>query len=70
MRFREGMTITLEPMINQGSPGIRLLGDGWTIVTTDGKLSAQYEHTIAVTAGGYEILTPWHLYLEGTDGPA
>lgn len=60
MRFREGMTFTLEPMINEGSPGIRLLEDGWTIVTPDGKLSAQYEHSIAVTSGGYEILTPWH----------
>lgn len=65
MRFREGMTITLEPMINAGSPGIRHLADGWTIATADGSLSAQYEHTIAVTASGYEILTPWHLLLEG-----
>ena len=65
MRFREGMTITLEPMINAGTPGIRILDDGWTIVTTDGSLSAQYEHTIAVTAEGYEILTPWHHYLQG-----
>jgi methionyl aminopeptidase len=64
MRFREGMTITLEPMINAGSPDIRVLDDRWTITTTDGSLSAQYEHTIAVTASGCEILTPWHLYLE------
>jgi methionyl aminopeptidase len=61
MRFREGMTFTLEPMINEGSPDIQLLRDGWTIVTTDGKLSAQYEYTIAVTASGHEVLTPWTL---------
>jgi methionyl aminopeptidase len=61
MRFREGMTFTLEPMVNEGSPDIRLLRDGWTIVTTDGKLSAQYEYTIAVTSSGHEVLTPWRL---------
>ena len=62
-RFREGMTFTIEPMINEGAPGIRLLKDGWTIVTADGKLSAQFEHTVAVTAGGCEILTPWQRYV-------
>ncbi len=64
LRLREGMVFTIEPMINAGTPEIRLLEDGWTIVTADGKLSAQYEHTIAVTAGGCEILTPWHLYMQ------
>lgn len=64
MRLREGMTFTIEPMINEGTPDIRLLEDGWTIVTADGKLSAQYEHTVAVTADGCEILTPWHLYMD------
>lgn len=64
MRFREGMTLTVEPMINEKTPEIRFLEDGWTVVTADGKLSAQYEHTIAVTTGGCEILTPWHLYLQ------
>jgi methionyl aminopeptidase len=63
MRLREGMTFTIEPMINAGSPGIRLLKDGWTIITEDRKLSAQYEHTVAVTAGGCEVLTPWYLYI-------
>jgi methionyl aminopeptidase len=63
MRFREGMTLTVEPMINEGTPEIRFLDDGWTVVTADGKLSAQYEHTIAVTSGGCEILTPWHVYI-------
>jgi methionyl aminopeptidase len=63
LRLREGMTFTVEPMINEGTPEIRFLKDGWTVVTADGKLSAQYEHTIAVTAAGYEVLTPWHLYI-------
>lgn len=64
LRLREGMVFTIEPMINEGSPGIRILGDGWTIVTADGRLSAQYEHTVAVTAGGCEVLTPWHRLLD------
>lgn len=63
LRLREGMVFTIEPMVNEGTPKIRFLEDGWTIVTADGKLSAQYEHTIAVTADSYEILTPWHLYM-------
>jgi methionyl aminopeptidase len=45
-------------MINEGTPEIRFLKYGWTVVTTDNKLSAQYEHTIAVTSNGCEILTP------------
>ncbi len=63
MRFREGMTLTIEPMINVGAPEIRFLEDGWTVVSADGKLSAQYEHTIAVTGDGCKILTPWHLHM-------
>lgn len=55
--LEEGMTFTIEPMINQGKAATRLLGDGWTAITKDRKLSAQWEHTIAVTADGYEILT-------------
>ena len=70
MRFREGMTLTIEPMINDGTSEIRSLEDGWTIVTADGKLSAQYEHTIAVTASGCEILTPWHLCMRESAGIA
>jgi methionyl aminopeptidase len=57
MQLQEGMTFTIEPMINQGRAETRLLGDGWTAITKDRKLSAQWEHTILVTAGGYEILT-------------
>ena len=63
LRLREGMVFTIEPMINEGSREIRMLRDGWTVVTGDGRLSAQYEHTVVVTAGGCEILTPWHRYL-------
>ena len=66
MRFREGMTLTIEPMINEGTPEIRFLEDGWTVVSADGKLSAQYEHTIAVSSSGCEILTPWHLLMHKT----
>ena len=58
LRLREGMAITVEPMINLGSPEVRQLDDGWTIVTADGSLSAQFEHTVLVTRDGCEILTP------------
>lgn len=57
LRLRAGMAITIEPMVNLGSPKVRKLGDGWTIVTHDGALSAQFEHTILVTEDGYEIMT-------------
>ena len=63
LRLREGMVFTIEPMINEGGPEIRLLRDGWTVVTADGNLSAQYEHTVAVTSDGCEILTPWHRHM-------
>jgi len=57
MRLEAGMTFTVEPMINAGKPGIRELADGWTIVTKDHSLSAQWEHTVLVTETGYEVLT-------------
>ncbi len=57
MKLEAGMTFTIEPMINAGKAGIKQLGDGWTIVTKDHSLSAQWEHTILVTATGYEVLT-------------
>ena len=53
----EGMTFTIEPMINAGKKEVKLLPDNWTVVTRDHKLSAQWEHTILVTADGHEILT-------------
>jgi methionyl aminopeptidase len=55
--LKEGMTFTIEPMINAGKRDIKELGDGWTIVTKDHSLSAQWEHTVLVTPTGYEVLT-------------
>ncbi|AHV91642.1 type I methionyl aminopeptidase [Bordetella holmesii] len=55
--LREGMVFTIEPMINQGRADVRTEDDGWTVVTEDGKLSAQFEHTVAVTAHGVRVLT-------------
>ncbi|HEY5897484.1 MAG TPA: type I methionyl aminopeptidase [Burkholderiales bacterium] len=55
--LQPGMTFTVEPMINAGKAGIRELADGWTIVTKDHSLSAQWEHTVAVTDGGFEVMT-------------
>ena len=57
LRLQTGMTFTIEPMINAGKPAIRELADGWTIVTKDHSLSAQWEHTILVTDMGHEVLT-------------
>ena len=59
LRLEKGMTFTIEPMVNAGKPQTRLLPDGWTVVTKDHSLSAQWEHTLAVTDDGFEILTPW-----------
>lgn len=55
--FKPGMTFTIEPMINLGKPEVKLLGDNWTVVTRDRSLSAQWEHTLAVTETGFEIFT-------------
>ncbi len=55
--LEEGMTFTIEPMVNAGKRQVKLLGDQWTVVTKDHSLSAQWEHTIAVTKNGYEVLT-------------
>jgi methionyl aminopeptidase len=57
MKLREGMVFTIEPMVNQGSRKVSVEDDGWTVVTNDRKLSAQFEHTVAVTASGVEVLT-------------
>lgn len=57
LRITEGMTFTIEPMINAGKRHNKLLKDGWTVVTKDHSLSAQWEHTLAVTADGCEVLT-------------
>ncbi len=57
VELKEGMTICIEPMVAAGTWRVETLSDGWTVVTADGKLSAHFEHTIAVTEDGYEILT-------------
>jgi methionyl aminopeptidase len=57
LRLRAGMAFTVEPMINLGGAGVRVLDDDWTVVTADGSLSAQFEHTVLVTRDGCEILT-------------
>ena len=57
LKLKEGMVFTIEPMINQGTCMVSTERDGWTVVTRDGKLSAQFEHTVAVTGNGVEVLT-------------
>ena len=57
MRLRAGMAFTIEPMLNIGGPAVKLLPDEWTVVTADGSLSAQFEHTVLVTADGCEVTT-------------
>jgi methionyl aminopeptidase len=57
LRLRSGMTFSIEPMINLGAPDVSFLEDGWTVVTADGSLSAQFEHTVLVTNSGCEVLT-------------
>jgi len=56
-KLRSGMTIAIEPMVNAGLPGVKILNDGWTVVTQDGSLSAHFEHTVLVTEAEPEILT-------------
>jgi methionyl aminopeptidase len=57
LMLREGMVFTIEPMLNQGRDAVRTEDDGWTVVTRDGQLSAQFEHTVAVTGNGVRVLT-------------
>jgi methionine aminopeptidase type I len=57
LELRAGMTFTIEPMINAGKRDVKLLPDGWTVVTRDHSLSAQWEHTVLVTGDGFEVLT-------------
>ena len=56
-KLRPGMTIAIEPMVNAGGPGVKILKDGWTVVTQDGSLSAHFEHSVLITDGEPEILT-------------
>ncbi len=57
--LKPGLVIAIEPMLNQGTKEVEVLADGWTVVTADRRLSAHFEHTVAVTANGYEVLTLW-----------
>jgi len=57
LRLEPGLVFTIEPMVNLGKPGVKVLHDGWTVVTRDKSLSAQFEHTVAITETGVEILT-------------
>lgn len=64
--LEEGMVLAIEPMVSTGGPQVRMDDDGWSVFTTDGSLSAHFEFTVAVTAAGPRILTPWH---DPTAGP-
>lgn len=57
--LKKGMVFTIEPMVNAGKPQVKELNDGWTVITQDHSLSAQWEHMVAVTDTGFELLTPW-----------
>jgi len=67
IRLKPGMTFTIEPMINLGVPDVEILEDEWTAVTADGRLSAQFEHTVLVTDDGYEVLTQRSRPLEASE---
>ncbi|WP_213881412.1 type I methionyl aminopeptidase [Pseudomonas sp. dw_358] len=57
--LKAGMIFTIEPMLNAGKAGVKTLGDGWTVVTRDSSLSAQWEHMVAVTEDGFQVLSAW-----------
>jgi len=63
-KLEEGMVIAIEPMVSLGSPGVRVDDDEWSVFTIDGSLAAHFEFTVAVTADGPRVLTPWHLKAE------
>jgi methionyl aminopeptidase len=66
----EGMVLAIEPMVNVGSHPIRVGEDNWSVYSQDGSLAAHFEFTVAITADGPRILTPWHLEEGASDGPA
>ncbi len=73
--LQEGMVLAIEPMTTAGRPGVRVGGDGWAIFSQDGSPAAHFEFTVAITAAGPQILTPWHLppdarVLDGPQPPA
>jgi methionyl aminopeptidase len=59
--LEEGMVLAVEPMVNVGTHNVRMGSDSWAVYSQDGSLAAHFEHTVAITAGGPRILTPWHL---------
>lgn len=59
MRMQPGLTFTIEPMVTEGRPEMRILQDGWTVVTVDGSRAAQFEHTLMITETGVEVLTAY-----------
>ncbi len=63
-QLEEGMVLAVEPMVNAGSHPIRVASDNWSVYSQDGSLAAHFEHTVAITADGPRILTPWHLLEE------
>ncbi|MEX1142966.1 MAG: type I methionyl aminopeptidase [Thermoleophilaceae bacterium] len=65
--LEEGMVLAIEPMVNVGGHDVRLGADNWAVYSQDGSLTAHFEHTVAITAGGPRILTPWHL--DGESSP-
>jgi len=68
--LQEGMVLAIEPMTTAGRPGVRVGGDGWAIFSQDGSAAAHFEFTVAITAGGPRILTPWHIPAAARGGDA
>jgi methionyl aminopeptidase len=69
-QLEEGMVLAIEPMTTAGRPGVRVGGDSWAIYAQDGSNAAHFEFTVAITAGGPQILTPWHLAPEARSAPS
>jgi methionyl aminopeptidase len=65
LKLKAGMIFTIEPMLNAGKRHVKTLADGWTVVTKDHSLSAQWEHMVAVTDDGFEVLTRWPDSVDG-----
>ena len=68
--LHEGMVLAIEPMVNVGTPPIRVGDDNWSVYSQDGSLAAHFEHTVAITAEGPRIMTPWHLADAEKSAPA
>ena len=69
-KLEEGMVLAIEPMVNVGGEGVRMGSDHWSVYSEDGSLAAHFEHTVAITAEGPRILTPWHLEEASRTAPA